>query len=170
MIDTKKEHIAVTEANRLKIPVVAVVDTNCDPDIIDYVIPGNDDAIRVGQLMCRVIADAVNEGQRDAAAAQRAAGHPLRRRGAGAPAAAPARTRTPEQEKEFQEKQQAQAKAPRPREQTRDRGAGPPGEGNEGRGRRRTTATGSGERRRPTRPRTPALTYPRRRSTDTPAT
>ena len=46
VIDTKKEHIAVTEANRLGIPVVAVVDTNCDPDIIDYVIPGNDDAIR----------------------------------------------------------------------------------------------------------------------------
>ncbi len=45
VIDTKKEHIAVTEANRLGIPVVAVVDTNCDPDVIDYVIPGNDDAI-----------------------------------------------------------------------------------------------------------------------------
>ena len=63
VIDTKKEHIAVTEANRLRIPVVAVVDTNCDPDIIDYVIPGNDDAIRSAQLMCRVIADAVNEGR-----------------------------------------------------------------------------------------------------------
>ena len=49
VIDTKKEHIAVTEANRLGIPVVAVVDTNCDPDIIDYVIPGNDDAIRSAQ-------------------------------------------------------------------------------------------------------------------------
>ena len=49
MIDTKKEHIAVTEANRLGIPVVAVVDTNCDPDIIDFVIPGNDDAIRSRQ-------------------------------------------------------------------------------------------------------------------------
>ncbi len=63
IIDTKKEHIAVTEANRLHIPVVAVVDTNCDPDIIDYVIPGNDDAIRSAQLMCRVISDAVNEGR-----------------------------------------------------------------------------------------------------------
>ena len=63
VIDTKKEHIAVTEANRLRIPVVAVVDTNCDPDVIDYVIPGNDDAIRSAQLMCRVIADAVNEGR-----------------------------------------------------------------------------------------------------------
>ena len=50
MIDTKKEHIAVTEANKLGIPIVAVVDTNCDPDVIDYVIPGNDDAIRSGNL------------------------------------------------------------------------------------------------------------------------
>jgi small subunit ribosomal protein S2 len=63
VIDTKKEHIAVTEANKLHLPVVAVVDTNCDPDVIDYVIPGNDDAIRAGRLMCRVIADAVDEGR-----------------------------------------------------------------------------------------------------------
>jgi small subunit ribosomal protein S2 len=63
VIDTKKEHIAVTEANKLHMPVVAVVDTNCDPDVIDYVIPGNDDAIRAGRLMCRVIADAVAEGR-----------------------------------------------------------------------------------------------------------
>jgi small subunit ribosomal protein S2 len=62
VIDTKKEHIAVTEANKLGIPVVAVVDTNCDPDVIDYVVPGNDDAIRSGNLLCRVIADAVKEG------------------------------------------------------------------------------------------------------------
>jgi small subunit ribosomal protein S2 len=63
VIDTKKEHIAVTEANRLGIPVVAVVDTNCDPDLIDYVIPGNDDAIRSANLMCRIVADAVEEGK-----------------------------------------------------------------------------------------------------------
>jgi len=63
VIDTKKEHIAVTEARKLGLPVVAVVDTNCDPDVIDYVIPGNDDAIRSGALMCRVIADAVVEGR-----------------------------------------------------------------------------------------------------------
>ena len=63
VIDTKQEHIAVTEANRLGIPVVAIVDTNCDPDIIQYVIPGNDDAIRSSNLMCRVIADAVDEGR-----------------------------------------------------------------------------------------------------------
>jgi small subunit ribosomal protein S2 len=63
VIDTKKEHIAVTEANKLGLPIVAVVDTNCDPDLITYVIPGNDDAIRAGTLMCRVVADAVDEGR-----------------------------------------------------------------------------------------------------------
>ena len=63
VIDTKKEHIAVTEANKLGMPIVAVVDTNCDPDVITYVIPGNDDAIRSGALMCRVIAEAVLEGR-----------------------------------------------------------------------------------------------------------
>jgi len=63
VLDTKKESIAVTEANKLRIPVVAVVDTNCDPDVIDFVIPGNDDAIRAGTLLCRVIADAVEEGR-----------------------------------------------------------------------------------------------------------
>lgn len=63
VIDTKKEHIAVTEARKLGLPVVAVVDTNCDPDVIDFVIPGNDDAIRAGRLMCRIIADAVAEGR-----------------------------------------------------------------------------------------------------------
>ena len=63
VLDTKKEHIAVTEANKLGIPVVAVVDTNGDPDVIQYVIPGNDDAIRANALMCRVIAEAVEEGR-----------------------------------------------------------------------------------------------------------
>ncbi len=63
ILDTKKEHIAVTEANKLGLPIVAVVDTNCDPDVIQYVIPGNDDAMRSGSLMCRVIADAVDEGR-----------------------------------------------------------------------------------------------------------
>jgi small subunit ribosomal protein S2 len=63
VIDTKKEHIAVTEANKLVMPIVAVVDTNCDPDVITYVIPGNDDAIRSGALMCRVMAEAVVEGR-----------------------------------------------------------------------------------------------------------
>ena len=63
VIDTKKEHIAVTEANKLGIPVVAIVDTNCDPDEVDYVIPGNDDAIRSISLVTSVIADAIREGQ-----------------------------------------------------------------------------------------------------------
>jgi small subunit ribosomal protein S2 len=63
VLDTKKEHIAVTEANKLKIPVVAVVDTNVDPDVVQYPIPGNDDAIRANALMSRVIAEAVEEGR-----------------------------------------------------------------------------------------------------------
>ncbi|MCY4194740.1 MAG: 30S ribosomal protein S2 [bacterium] len=63
VLDTKKEHIAVAEANKLKLPVIAVVDTNCDPDVIQYVIPGNDDAIRSGELMCRIVSDAVLEGR-----------------------------------------------------------------------------------------------------------
>ena len=63
ILDTKKEHIAVTEANKLKIPVVAVVDTNVDPDVIQFPIPGNDDAIRANALMCHVIAEAVLEGR-----------------------------------------------------------------------------------------------------------
>ena len=62
ILDTKLENTAVTEANKLGLPLVAVVDTNCDPDLVDYVIPGNDDAIRSGDLMSRVIADAVLEG------------------------------------------------------------------------------------------------------------
>ncbi len=89
VIDTKKEHIAVTEANKLGLPVVAVVDTNCDPDVINYVIPGNDDAIRSGSLMCRVIADAVTEGR--FIAAHRAANRPAP---APAPEASPAPRRS----------------------------------------------------------------------------
>ena len=63
VLDTKKEDIAVTEANKLGVPIVAVVDTNCDPDVIDYVIPGNDDAIRSATLMSRIVSDAVLEGR-----------------------------------------------------------------------------------------------------------
>src|SRR3712207_9330674 len=62
IVDTKKEHIAVGEARKLNIPVVAIPDTNCDPDEVDYKIPGNDDAIRSVTLLTRVIADAVAEG------------------------------------------------------------------------------------------------------------
>ena len=63
ILDTRKEHIAVTEANKLGIPIIAVVDTNCDPDLIQYVIPGNDDAIRSGEIMTRIMSDAVIEGR-----------------------------------------------------------------------------------------------------------
>lgn len=63
VIDPKREELMVKEANRLKIPVVAITDTNCDPEVIDYVIPGNDDAIRSVNLISRLIADAVLEGK-----------------------------------------------------------------------------------------------------------
>jgi small subunit ribosomal protein S2 len=63
VIDTKKEHIAVTEARKLGLPIIAIVDTNCDPDEVDYIIPGNDDAIRAVSLITRVIADALEDGR-----------------------------------------------------------------------------------------------------------
>ncbi|MFO6453111.1 MULTISPECIES: 30S ribosomal protein S2 [unclassified Aeromicrobium] len=62
IVDTKKEHLAVDEAKKLNIPIVAILDTNCDPDDVDYPIPGNDDAIRSVGLLTRVIADAVADG------------------------------------------------------------------------------------------------------------
>ena len=62
IVDTNKEHLAVDEARKLGIPVVAILDTNCDPDVVDYQIPGNDDAIRAVALLTRVIADAAAEG------------------------------------------------------------------------------------------------------------
>jgi len=74
IVDTKKEHIAVGEARKLGIPVVAVLDTNCDPDEVDYKIPGNDDAIRSAALLTRVVADAVADGLMARQAAQSAAG------------------------------------------------------------------------------------------------
>src|SRR3712207_1997220 len=63
VIDPKREELLVKEANRLKIPVVALTDTNCDPEVVDYVIPGNDDAIRSISLISRLIADAIVEGR-----------------------------------------------------------------------------------------------------------
>lgn len=63
IVDTRNERIAVAEANKLGIPIVAVVDTNCDPDLIDYPIPGNDDAIRSIKLFCTLMADAILEGK-----------------------------------------------------------------------------------------------------------
>jgi small subunit ribosomal protein S2 len=62
VVDTKKEHIAVSEARKLGIPVIAILDTNCDPDEVNYPIPGNDDAIRSVALLTRVVADAVADG------------------------------------------------------------------------------------------------------------
>ena len=74
IVDPRKERIAVAEAKKLNIPIVAIVDTNCDPDEIDYVIPGNDDAIRAVKLIAGVMADAIIEGRQgaDAAAAEAA--------------------------------------------------------------------------------------------------
>ncbi|HVV35809.1 MAG TPA: 30S ribosomal protein S2 [Acidimicrobiales bacterium] len=100
VIDTKKEHLAVTEANKLKLPVVAVVDTNCDPDVIQYVIPGNDDAIRAGNLLCRVIAEAVEEGRFIAS----------RRARAAADAAGPSVVERSEEEEARRAQQQAEAR------------------------------------------------------------
>ncbi|OON76410.1 30S ribosomal protein S2 [Streptomyces tsukubensis] len=85
IVDTKKEHIAVGEARKLHIPVVAILDTNCDPDEVDYKIPGNDDAIRSVTLLTRVIADGVAEGliarsgvaTGDSKPGEKAAGEPL---------------------------------------------------------------------------------------------
>jgi small subunit ribosomal protein S2 len=62
VVDTNKEHLAITEARKLGIPVIGILDTNCDPDDVTYGIPGNDDAIRSIQLLTRIIADAVAEG------------------------------------------------------------------------------------------------------------
>jgi small subunit ribosomal protein S2 len=82
IIDTKREAIAVAEARRLRIPIIGLVDTNCDPDEVDFVIPGNDDAIRAVNLITRVIADACVEG--------RAIFAPATEKEAAAPAPAPA--------------------------------------------------------------------------------
>jgi len=74
VIDTRKEQIAVDEARKLKIPVIGLVDTNCDPDQVDYVIPGNDDALRSVKLFVSRIADAVisGRGERESALADQA--------------------------------------------------------------------------------------------------
>ena len=63
VVDPRKERIAIAEARKLGIPIIAIVDTNCDPDEVDYVIPGNDDAIRAVKLITSKIADAVLEGR-----------------------------------------------------------------------------------------------------------
>ena len=98
VIDTRKESIAVQEARKLKIPVVGIVDTNCDPDEVDYVIPGNDDALRAIRLFAGRIADAViaGRGLRESRAAEAAAadkGADRRRRGRRRGGAGPRRGR-----------------------------------------------------------------------------
>lgn len=85
VIDPKKEHIAVAEANKLNIPVIALVDTNCDPELIDYVIPGNDDALRTVRLMCKKVAEAYIAGSGVHHKIE-----PLEEKASEAPAAAPA--------------------------------------------------------------------------------
>ena len=95
IIDTNKEHIAVAEAHKLNIPVVAVIDTNCDPDVVDFPIPGNDDAIRSANLMTSVISSAVEAGrqartERQEAAAKDAAGDTAEAPAAEATTEAPA--------------------------------------------------------------------------------
>lgn len=99
IVDTKKEHLAVSEARKLGIPVVAILDTNCDPDEVQYPIPGNDDAIRSVDLLTRVVADAVADGliARD------------EKRGGGSGAAAEPMA---EWERELLEKQAADQEAP----------------------------------------------------------
>ena len=95
IVDTKKEKIAVDEARKLKIPVIGIVDTNCDPDEVDFVIPGNDDALRAVRLFTSRIADAVLSGRglRESATSEE---HRRRRRcGSSASAAAPTPEPTP---------------------------------------------------------------------------
>ncbi|MCT1428704.1 MULTISPECIES: 30S ribosomal protein S2 [Corynebacterium] len=95
IVDTNKEHIAVKEARKLNIPVVAILDTNCDPDEVDFPIPGNDDAIRSTKLLSSIVASAVEEGkkareERQLAAAKEAAGDSAEKEKRDAEAAAAA--------------------------------------------------------------------------------
>jgi len=106
VLDTNKEHIAVTEARKLGIPVVAVVDTNVNPEVVTYPIPGNDDAIRSNSLFARVIADAVAEGRFIANKRN--------------PAPAPVAEKTPEQEVEFEAAQAAARNAAAQQQAERD--------------------------------------------------
>ncbi|BBZ34319.1 30S ribosomal protein S2 [Mycolicibacterium confluentis] len=76
VVDTNKEHLAVAEARKLNIPIIAILDTNCDPDLVDYPIPGNDDAIRSAALLTKVVASAVAEGLQARAGASASDGKP----------------------------------------------------------------------------------------------
>lgn len=104
--DTRKEHIAVKEANKLGVPVVAIVDTNCDPDPIDYPIPANDDAIRAIKLICSVLATAVIEGRASALEGADDAEPPLEK--ASDPEASESETVTDEDDVENQESEDSQ--------------------------------------------------------------
>ena len=106
VVDVMREAIAVAEANRLKIPVIALVDTNCDPDAIDYPIPGNDDAIRAVRLVIDAVANTVQQAQNEYA---KAAADEARRRQA-AEAEATARARLAEEDRKAKERA-AKAKA-----------------------------------------------------------
>jgi small subunit ribosomal protein S2 len=79
VVDTKKEHLAVEEARKLRIPIIGILDTNCDPDEVDFPIPGNDDAIRSVALLTKVIADGAAEGllARSGGQGEKAEGEPL---------------------------------------------------------------------------------------------
>ena len=122
VLDTMKEHIAVTEANKLGIPVVAVVDTNVDPDVIQFPIPGNDDAIRANELMSRVICEAVIEGRYIAEkSGNRAVTTP----------SAPV-TRTPQEQAEFDAQQEAARKSAAAAQAERDARVAQAGEKAEG--------------------------------------
>ena len=104
--DTRKEHIAVKEANKLGVPVVAIVDTNCDPDPIDYPIPANDDAIRAIKLICSVLATAVIEGRASALEGADEAEPPLEE--ASEPKASESESATDEADVENQESEDSQ--------------------------------------------------------------
>ena len=92
VVDTRKEKIAVDEARKLKIPIIGIVDTNCDPDDVDYIIPGNDDALRSIRLFVGRIADAVISGRALREASQSAAGADNGAAASGGPNPAPAAT------------------------------------------------------------------------------
>jgi small subunit ribosomal protein S2 len=113
ILDTVKESIAVTEANKLGLPVIAVVDTNVNPDLITFPIPGNDDAIRANELMCRMICEAVTEGR---FIAEKTSGRP------SAPSSASAApvTRNAAEQAEFELQQEAARKAATEAQAARD--------------------------------------------------
>jgi small subunit ribosomal protein S2 len=122
ILDTVKEHIAVTEANKLGIPVIAVVDTNVNPDLVQVPIPGNDDAIRANELMSRVICEAVIEGRYIAEkSGNRAVTTP----------SAPV-TRTPQEQAEFDAQQEAARKSAAAAQAERDARVAQAGEKAEG--------------------------------------